>query len=126
MTGAQAPRRCVGHVEDIDQAAARVPNGRDHPPQAPAAVVFDDDGSGGGEVRPQVGVHALGIAGRRRDPVIGETPGEGTAFDEKLDLENAGEHPVQGPDDQLVLADGQRTHNRRLYGGRPRGWSTPP
>jgi hypothetical protein len=57
-------------------------------------------------------VSTRGIAHGGRDAGVGETAGERTAFDEKLDLENARQHAMQGPDDQLVLADGQRTHNR--------------
>ena len=58
----------------------------------------------------------MGSATVAGDAVFDETPGQRAALDQELEIEGAGEDPVQGPDDQLVLTDGQRTHNGRLYG----------
>ena len=76
------------------------------------AVVFDDDAGVGREVRAEVGIDALGIGDGRRHAVVNETSSERAAFDQELDVEGAREDPMQGPNDQLVLTDGQRAHNR--------------
>ena len=106
---------CPVDVQDVEQAPAGVPNGGDDALQAAAAVVLDDDAGVGGDVGAQVGIDPSGIGDRRRYAVVDETSSQRAALDQELDLEGTRQHPVQRPDDQLVLADGQRAHNRRLY-----------
>ena len=107
----------VGHavdVQDVEQAAAGVADRRDDPLQAALAVVLDDDAGVGREVGAEVGIDPLGVGDGRRHAVVNETPSQRAAFDEELDVEGAREDAVQGPDDQLVLTDGQRAHNRPI------------
>ena len=107
----------VGHavdVQDVQQAAAGVADGRDDPLQAALAGVFDDDAGVGREVGAQIGIDPLGVRHRRGHAVVDETTGERAAFDEELDVEGTRENAVQGPNDQLVLTDGQRAHSQRL------------
>ncbi len=105
-------------VQDVEQAAAGVADGRDDALQAAPAVVLDDDAGVGREVGAQVGVDATRIGDGGRHAVIDETPSERAAFDQELDVEGPRQNAMQGPDDQLVLTDGQRTHNRTLYESR--------
>ena len=105
-------------MQDVEQAAAGVADGRDDALQAALAVVFDDDAGVGREVGAEVGIDRVGIGDGHRHAVVDETPGQRAAFDEELDVEGARQDPVQGPNDQLVLTDGQRTHNGRLYESR--------
>ncbi len=78
------------------------------------AVVLDDDAGVRGQVGAQVGVDPSGIGDRGGHTVVDQTPGQRAALDEELDLEDARQHPVQGPNEQLVLTDGERTHNTSL------------
>ena len=86
-------------------------------------VVLDDDAGARCEIGADVGVHATDVRDGRRHPVFNETPGEGPAFDKEFDVERPRENAMQGPDDQLVLTDGQRTHNASLYRSRTGLWS---
>ena len=106
-----APVRHAVDVQHVEQAAAGVADGGDDALQPALAVVFDDDAGVGREVGAEVGIDPLGIGDGRRHAVVDETPSQRAAFDQELDVEGAREHPVQGPDDQLVLTDGQRAHN---------------
>ena len=106
-----APFGCAADVQHVEQAAAGVADRRDDPLQAASAVVFDDDAGVGREVGADVGIDALGVGDGDGDAVVDETPSQRAALDQELDVESAREHPVQRPDDQLVLTDGQRTHN---------------
>src|SRR5262245_9189638 len=102
-------------VQDVEQAAAGVANSRDDALQSLLARVFDNDAGARCEVRANVGVDAADVRDRCRHPVLNETPGEGPAFDKELNVERPRKNAMQGPDDQLVLTDGQRTHNPALY-----------
>ncbi len=99
-------------LQDVDQAAARVADGTHDALEAAAPVVFDDDAGRGAEVRAKVGIEPGRIGDRNGHAFVDQTPREGPVLDQELHVERAGENPMQGPDDQLVLTDGQRTHNR--------------
>ena len=71
--------------------------------QTALAGVLDDDAGVGAQIGADVGVHALGIGDRGRDPVLDQAPRERAALDQELDIERALQHAVQGPDDKLVL-----------------------
>ncbi len=101
-------------VQQVEQAAAGVADRGDDPFQAAPAVVLDDDAGVGREIGAQIGIDPLGIGDGGRNAVVDETPGQRTALDEKLDVEGAREDAMKRPDDQLVLTDGQRAHNRRF------------
>jgi hypothetical protein len=68
---------------------------------------LDDETGVGGDVGFEVGVDPLGIAGNHLDPGVVETPGEGPAFDKKVDLEARQEHLVERSDDEFILTNGQ-------------------
>ena len=108
------PVRLVGDVEDVDEAAAGVADGRDDALERSLAVVFEDDAGGRREVGADVGIHAAGIGHRHRDAVVHQAPSHRAALDEELDLEGARQHPVERADDELVLTDGERAHNLSL------------
>src|SRR5437762_3745388 len=48
-----------------------------------------------------------------------ETPGEGAAFDQKVDFEARQQDVVERADDQLILTDGQNAHVRSRQGFGP-------
>ena len=110
-----APVRRVRDVKNVDETAARVANRRDNPLQRAFTAVLDDDARCRSEISAEVGIDTTWIGNGGGDAVFNEAPRERAAFDEKLDFEGACQHPMQGADDQLVLTDGQRTHNLRLY-----------
>ena len=64
----------------------------------------------GVEIGAEVGVHPRRVRDGDRRSVLNQSSGEGTVLDQELDIESAGEDPVEGPNDQLVLTDGQRVH----------------
>ena len=111
---APASRAPAGHVKHVDEAAARVANGRDDALEAALAGVLDDDAGVRREVRAEVGIDSRRIGDGHRHAVVDETPSQRTAFDQELDLKSARQDPVERPNDQLVLTDGQRTHSGRL------------
>jgi hypothetical protein len=93
-------------VQDIEQAAARIADGADDTFEPAAPVVFDNDARIWSEIDPQIGVDPFGVCDGSSYSVVDETPSQWAAFDEKLNIENARQNPVKGPDDQLVLTDG--------------------
>jgi hypothetical protein len=108
----------VAHVQGVDEAPARVTNGADNPLETTPAVVFDNDTRVRSQVYSQIRVDPPGIRDGSSYTVVDETPSQRAAFDQKFDLEHTRQNPVKGSDDQLVLTDGQRTHNSALYGKR--------
>src|SRR5690606_37689606 len=84
--------------------------------QAASAIVLDDDARIWSEIDPEIGVDTFWISDGCCHTVVDETPSQRAALDQKFDLEHTRQDPVKGPDDQLVLTDGQRTHSSTLYG----------
>ena len=113
----------AAHVQDVEQAAAGIADRADDLLQAAPAVVLDDDAGARGEIGAKVGIDALRVSHRRSHPVVDETSSQRATLDEKLDLEDARKNPMEGSNDQLVLTDGQRSHNSHYTGVRAAPWS---
>src|SRR5262249_3670767 len=102
-------------MKDVEQTAARISDGRDHPLEAGTSIVSDDDAGGGSQVRADIRIHAFGIRDDDGYAIFDETSSQRAAFEKKFNLEGTRQDPVKRPDDQLVRTDGQRAHNLPLY-----------
>ena len=101
-----AALRGIADVQHVEQAASGITNRADDLLETAPAVIFEDDAGVWSEIDTQVGIYPLGIGNGRSNAVVDETPSQGAAFDQELDLEHARQNPVKGSDNQLVLTDG--------------------
>jgi hypothetical protein len=110
--GGPLSRTGRGRVQHVDERAAGVAQRRHDLPDAPAAVVFDDETGGRRDVGLEIGVEPPWIAGRDRHAGLVKAAGELPVLDQEVHLEAGGEHLVQRADDEFILADGEHPHVR--------------
>ena len=82
----------------------------DDAPQTLAMRVLDDHAVRWREIDFKEGVTPLRVRQHDRQPVVVETPPEGTVLDEELDWERGGEDLMQRADQEFVLADRETLH----------------
>ena len=97
-------------AEDVYQRPSGVAGGVDDPPQPFAMRVLDDHAVRRRQVDLEKGVTSPRVGERDRQPVVVETPPEGTVLDEELDRERGGEDLMQRADQEFVLADRETLH----------------
>ena len=98
-------------AEDVYQRPSGVAGRLDDPPQPLAMRVLDDHAVRRRQIDLEEGVTSLRVRQRDRQPVVVETPPEGTVLDEELDWERGGEDLMQRADQEFVLADRETLHN---------------
>ena len=101
----------LADAQHVHERPARIANRLEDPPEASLAVVLDDEAGAWRDAGLEVTIDAAGVTDRGVRASLVKATSQGPVLDQKLHVQAGQQDLVQGPDDQLILADGETPHD---------------